>query len=110
MQLRDLFDEHPINHSEVMPLALQCLLKENIDVCKDWERAENLLLAARKAMPEQIELTVALYKVYAYSCRFDESLGLINEVLYKSSEKGGFIANWQTLNYSHICKKTDQTQ
>lgn len=96
MQLRDLLDELPAM-GDVVPLPLQQLLREPLDVVEDSERAEKLLLGAKKLMPERLELAVALYKMYAYTNRFEESLALINEVLQKASDTCGFAADWRQL-------------
>lgn len=98
MQLRELFDEFPMGQGEVVPLALQQLLKEPLNVNEDWQRAERLLLDARDMLPERMELLVALYKMYAYSNRFDESMALIDEVLERASELGAFPADWNLLH------------
>lgn len=98
MQVRDLFNEFPLSNRAVVPLAVQQLLKENINVCDDWERAERLLMQARALMPGKMEINVALYKMYAYSNRFDDSLLLINEVLDEASKQGGFARDWLELN------------
>lgn len=100
MQLRDLFEEFPVDKGAVVPLALQQLLRESLDVCDDWQRAEQLLLSARELLPERLEILVALYKMYAYSNRFDEALALINEVLCKAANQGGFSINWRWLSSS----------
>lgn len=98
MQLRDLFDEFPVGKGEVVPLALQQLLKASLNVNEDWQRAEQLLLDTRKLLPERLEILVALYKMYAYSNRFDESLELIDEVLNRAAVEGGFSSDWRSLN------------
>jgi tetratricopeptide (TPR) repeat protein len=98
MQLRDLFDEYPMGKTEVVPLALQQLLKTSLNVNEDWHRAEQLLLDTRALLPERLELPVALYKMYAYSNRFDESLSLIDEVLNRAAAQAGFSAEWEGLS------------
>ena len=98
MQLRDLFDEFPMGRDEVVPPALQQLLKTSLNVNEDWQRAEKLLYDTRRVLPERLEIPVALYKMYAYSNRFDESLELVEEVLTRAAEDGGFPHDWQELN------------
>lgn len=97
MQLRELLDELPLN-GPVVPLPMQQLLREPLDVVEDGERAEKLLLGAKKLLPDRLELSVALYKMYAYTNRFEESLALIDEVLEKASNSCGFPADWRLLN------------
>ncbi len=99
VHLRDLFDEFPLGKGEVVPLALQQLLKATLDVHEDWQRAERLLLDTRELLPERLEIPVALYKMYAYSNRFDESLALIDEVLSRAAVQGGFASDWQALDH-----------
>lgn len=97
MQLRDLFDELPVAGSGVIPLAMQQLLREDLDVASDWHGAEQLLLRARQALPEQLEIMVALYKLYAYSNRFDEALRIIDQVLEQAAGMAGFDCDWRRL-------------
>ncbi len=98
MQLRDLLDETPRQGDAVVPIALQQLLRADLDVSQEWESAEQLLLQAREAMPESLEILVALYKLYAYSNRFDQSLALIRCVLAAAASREGFDADWRRLD------------
>ena len=96
MQIKDLFDDMPLSEG-IVDIQLQKLLREPLDICNDWQRTENLLLDAHRLMPEQLEVLVALYKMYAYSNRFDESLQRINQVLVLSALKEGFSVDWREL-------------
>ena len=96
MQIKDLFDDMPLSDG-VVDIQLQKLLREPLDICNDWQRTENLLLDAHQLMPEKLEVLVALYKMYAYSNRFDESLQRINQVLVLSALQGGFSVDWREL-------------
>ena len=98
MQLRDLFDEMPVNPGAVIPLEIEQLLRSDLDVKEDWQQAEQLLLRARSALPGQLEVLVALYKLYAYSNRFDESLQIIDEVLLSAASTAGFDPDWRKLD------------
>lgn len=98
MQLLDLFDEIPLANSDVVPLALQQLLRTQLNVIEDWTRAEQLLLDTQRMLPDRLEIQVALYKMYAYSNRFDESLVMINEVMDRAASDGGFPADWRQLD------------
>ncbi|RLT90629.1 MAG: hypothetical protein D9N13_07705 [Ketobacter sp. GenoA1] len=97
MQIKDLFDDMPLPEGAVVDIRLQKLLREPLDVCADWQRTENLLLEAHRLMPQQLEVLVALYKMYAYSNRFDESLQRIEQVLTLSAALAGFPADWGSL-------------
>ncbi len=98
MQLRDLFDEVSRGDSRVIPLELQQLLRRDLDVSSDWRSAEDLLLTAREQLPQQLEVLVALYKLYAYSNRFDDALQVIDETLALASQQAGFAADWRQLD------------
>lgn len=98
MQLRDLFDESVPTGGAVVPLALQQLMREELNIKEDWNKTEQLLLKAREAMPERLEILIALYKLYAYSNRFDESLQIIDEVLATAATQEGFDADWRKLD------------
>lgn len=98
MQLSDLFNEFPVTDGDVVPLALQKLLREPLNVCDDWSRTEKLLLDAQSMMPERMEITVALYKMYAYSNRHSEALRLIDKVLMVSAANGDFDSDWKKLD------------
>lgn len=97
MQIKDLFDDMPLSESGVVDMELQKLLREPLDICNDWQRTENLLLDAHELMPAKLEILVALYKMYAYSNRFAESLVRINQVLDLSSAQMGFPRDWREL-------------
>lgn len=81
-----------------MPLALEQLLRQDLDVKDDWQQAEQLLQRARQALPGRLEILVALYKLYAYSNRFDEALEVIDEVLNTAATKMGFNPDWRYLH------------
>jgi tetratricopeptide (TPR) repeat protein len=104
MQLRDLFEDFSIPAASVpgapgvAPLALEKLLREPLDVAVDWKRAERLLLEAREQLPERLEIQIALYKMYAYTNLFDESLLLINSVLKLAATQAGFHPDWSRLH------------
>lgn len=100
MQLFDLFDEFPLSNSAVVPLALQQLLRTQLNVTEDWEKAEQLLLDVRRLLPDRLEILVALYKMYAYSNRLDESIALIDDVMSRAASSGGFSADWCQLDNS----------
>ena len=103
MQLRDLFDEFPLVKDDAYPIVLQNLLKEDLDVYRDVQRTERLLLEARALLPERLEILIALYKMYAYSYRTEESLALIDEVLERAAAQGGFSADWYQLQSDSTC-------
>jgi tetratricopeptide (TPR) repeat protein len=103
MHIRELFDDFPLNGQAVVPIALQQLMNEPLDVTSDWSRAEQLLQKAIQLLPGQLEVKVALYKMYAYSNQFESSLALIQQVLKEAAEKEGFPSDWHLLNTNSAC-------
>lgn len=97
MLVKDLFDDLPWSDTEVVDIELQKLLRQPLDVCGDGQRTERLLLVAHEKMPGQLELLVALYKMYAYTNRFDEALQRIDQVLEMAAARAGFDCDWRQL-------------
>lgn len=98
MQVRDLFEEP--QSGEELP-HLQALLDAPLDVFSDWQRAEHLLLAARAQLPQRLELTAALYKLYAYSNRNQEALTLIRAVLADAAREADLPRDYLRLEARH---------
>lgn len=88
MLIGDLLDDLP-NH-DVVSLPLRALLNTELDVYQDRERAERLLLAAHESMPDELEIVVALYKLYAYFNRGDEAIALVDSVLRTAAQRCGY--------------------
>ena len=98
MLIRDLFSDAPLQQDVLVSLDLQRLLNEPIDIASDWNRTERLLLTTMNRMPDQCEIKIALYKMYAYAGRFDQSRELIYQVLEQTSARSGFSADWRQLD------------
>lgn len=94
VKVSDLLDNVPDGLSP----ELQELMRMELNVCADWERAEKLLRGARRALPEQIEFCQALYKMYAYTGRFTEALELINTALTLAADRLGCQADWRLVS------------
>ncbi len=90
MLLSDLFHELSETDRLTAPDSLQALLNEPLDVTRDWGRAEHLLLSAQAQLPDRLEISVALYKMYAYTNRHHEALTLIDAVLSQAAQRAGF--------------------
>ena len=97
MQVQDLLDDVPLSQGSVIPLTMKQLLREELNIADNWQHAEGLLRQAIAHMPEQLALKVALYKLYAYSNRFAESLVVINQTLQQAADNCGFNADWANL-------------
>jgi tetratricopeptide (TPR) repeat protein len=97
MLLSELFHELPSEAKDDAPEPLRSLLHEPLDVTRDWARAEHLLLSAQAQLPSRLEISVALYKMYAYTSRYLEALTLIDAVLVQAAEQVGIEADYRKL-------------
>jgi hypothetical protein len=95
--VKDLLSGTPVHLGSVASIALEQLLNEPLNVMDDWSRAEQLLKKGLSEVPESLELRVALYKMLAYSNRFDESLRHIYAVFQQVSITRGLPTNWHDL-------------
>jgi len=93
MQVRDLFDDLPLPEAGADAATINALLNAPLDLRQGWSRTERLIDDARHAMPQRLELNVAMYKLFAYSGRLDEAEALIDETLARAAEAGGFDAD-----------------
>lgn len=62
------------------------LSSEPLGVFNQWDRVEHLLCAAQQQAPNELSLSEALYKLYAYSNQFAKAQVFINWVLHQSSQ------------------------
>ncbi|MAR01342.1 MAG: hypothetical protein CMI00_12500 [Oceanospirillaceae bacterium] len=102
MLVRDLFDDAPLAGQLQVSMETERLLREPINIAQDWQRAERLLHQVRAELPRATEVKIALYKMYAYAFRTDESLVLIHEALAETAAAAGFSPDWQTLSLADI--------
>tara|TARA_R110002167_G_scaffold2226_10_gene11462 strand:+ start:11556 stop:12074 length:519 start_codon:yes stop_codon:yes gene_type:complete len=97
MLVRELFNDAPLSPDGLVSLDVQRLLREPIDIARDWHRAERLLQQVAEHLPEQLEVQIALYKMYAYANCFDASRQLIEQVLQRAAQQAGFQPDWRLL-------------
>jgi hypothetical protein len=97
MLVRDLLSDAPLAGHLQVSMYIERLLREPINITHDWERAERLLQEVRAQLPDAIEVKIALYKMYAYAYRCEESLALIYEALAETAASAGFSADWRQL-------------
>jgi len=90
MQVRDLFDDLPLPEAGADADTINALLSAPLDLRHGWARTERLIDDARHALPDRLELNVAMYKLFAYSGRLEEAEALIDETLIKAAAAGGF--------------------
>lgn len=88
MRVCDLIeDPEALLKSLPEPQAAQWLLiaQEPLGVFNQWQRVEQLLCDAQQQVPNELSLSEALYKMYAYSNQFENALVHIQWVLAQSS-------------------------
>jgi len=90
MQVRDLFDDLPLPEAGADADTINALLNAPLDLRHGWSRTERLIDDARHALPDRLELNVAMYKLFAYSGRLDAAETLIDETLVRAAQAGGF--------------------
>ena len=93
MQVADLFDELPVADAGPGAETLRALLAAPLDLRHGWARTERLIDDARRALPDRLELNVAMYKLLAYSNRLEAAAELIDETLAQAARLGGFAAD-----------------
>lgn len=94
MRIKELFNDIEVNAEDVIPFGVQQLLRQELVDDGDWSKAESLLLDTLTALPGRIEIRVALYKLYAYGCRFEEALSQINRVFTCIAEQYALPEKW----------------
>lgn len=102
MLVKDLFDEAPLAKEQMVRVETERLLREPINIAQDWQRAERLLQEVRSQLPDASEVKIALFKMYAYAYRCEESLDLIYQVLEQTALSQGFSPDWPTLSLRDI--------
>lgn len=93
MQVRDLFDDLPLPDAGADAETINALLNAPLDLRHGWDRTERLIDDARHAMPDRLELNVAMYKLLAYSGRLEAAEALIAETLERAAAARGFDAD-----------------
>lgn len=106
MRVSDLFDE-PSTLSQLTAALdsaqsqLRELLDAPLDVFSDWRRVEHLLLSAQAQLPEHLEFSMALYKMYAYANRHHDAMALIDDVLRAAALRSGLPFDANQLQVGH---------
>jgi hypothetical protein len=96
MTVQPLIEER-VCFGRAIPVAVNVCLQEAAASSGDFIRAERALLNARAMAPLQLEVFVALYKLYFYNGRLDEAERVVRETLQVAAERGGFDPDWRIL-------------
>ena len=81
-----------------IPRAVNALLQRAAASTRDFVAAERALLEARTLAPWQLEVLVALYKLYFYNGRIGQAEQVVTETLYRAAHSGGFTPDWRRLD------------
>lgn len=100
MQVRDLFDDMPLPEDGSDADTVRALLAAPLDLRHGWSRTERLIDDARLALPDRLELDIAMYKLHAYSGRLESAEALILSALERAALAGGFDAEASALDAS----------
>jgi hypothetical protein len=81
-----------------IPPAVNALLQQAAASTHDFTASERALLAARELAPAQLEVLIALYKLYFYRGHIGQAEQVVIETLYRAAHKGGFDPDWRCLD------------
>ncbi len=94
-----LVQEH-VSFGRNIPAEVNALLQQAAASTDDFDTAERALLDARTLAPEQLEVFVALYKLYFYRGFTAAAEAVVLEALRTAADSGGFNADWSNLSPS----------
>ena len=81
-----------------IPADVNALLQQAAANTDDFNAAERALLAARALAPEQLEVFIALYKLYFYRGFINEAEAVVLETLQTAAGSGGFDPDWHRVS------------
>lgn len=80
-----------------IPEAVNVLLQRAAAHALDFRASERALLDARRLAPLQLEVLVALYKLYFYRGRTAQAQTVVLDALRGAARAGGFDPDWRVL-------------
>lgn len=89
--------EERVHFGKDIPAEVNACLQEAVACANDFERARELFYRARDMQPDQLEIYIALYKYFFYRGHIEEAREVVLDALQQSSTRGGFSADWTTL-------------
>jgi hypothetical protein len=81
-----------------IPVDVNALLQQAAASTDDFNAAERALLDARALAPEQLEVFVALYKLYFYRGFTEAAEAVVLEALQTAASSGEFDPEWNKLS------------
>lgn len=89
--------EERVSFGRAIPVAVNALLQQAAANTHDFNVSERALLQARALAPEQLEVFIALYKLYFYRGFTDRAERVVLEALHSAARSGGFESDWRSL-------------
>lgn len=89
--------EERVRFGRAIPTAVNALLQQAAANTHDFAASEHALLQARALAPKQLEVFIALYKLYFYRGFTDKAEQVVVEALNSAAASGGFDPDWRSL-------------
>ncbi|MDY6942200.1 MAG: hypothetical protein SVU69_04225 [Pseudomonadota bacterium] len=90
--------EERVRFGADIPDEINALLQVAAANAHAFEASERALLQARAQAPDQLEVLIALYKLYFYRGFTERAEQMVHEALTRSAKAGGFDSDWRTLD------------
>lgn len=81
-----------------IPPDIDVHLQEAAAQAGDFQAAEKALLKAQALAPNQLEVFIALYKLYFYRGYAEKAQDVVLRTLQTAAQEGGFDSDWQQLS------------
>jgi hypothetical protein len=94
--------EERVSFGRVIPAEVNVLLQQAAAHADDFDRSECALLAARRVAPGQLEVFIALYKLYFYRGLVEQAEQVVRETLQTAADSGAFDADWRRLTRTGV--------
>lgn len=93
---------HPLVEERVrfgrnIPAGVNALLQQAAASTDNFAAAEQALLRARALAPQQLEVFIALYKLYFYRGFTDKAEQVVLQTLHTAARSAGFDPDWRML-------------
>ena len=92
-----LLVEERVRFGRAIPDQVNVLLQRAAANAHDFACSESALLEARAVAPQQLEVFIALYKLYFYRGFTGEAERVVHEALQQAANRGGFDPDWRNL-------------
>lgn len=91
--------EERVRFGRDIPAAVNALLQQAAANTDHFDVAEQALLQARELAPQQLEVFIALYKLYFYRGHTEKAEQVVLQALHTAAASGGFNPDWRELSH-----------